>query len=91
MQDGEPIDSYSSNERVGDFLSRLSKARSRALLLDYDGTLAPFNSNPEHAYPYPEIANTLRRIQRETDTRLAIVTGRRASDIRPRINARFRL
>src|SRR4029078_13373738 len=36
------------------------------------------------ALPYPEIPDTLRRIQRETDTRLVIVTGRGASDI-PRL------
>ena len=84
MHDGESTDPSAANRRIAAFLSRLSKARSRALLLNYDGTLAPFSCNPERAYPYPEIANTLHRIQRETDTRLAIVTGRRASDI-PRL------
>ena len=84
MHAGEPIDPSAANMRIAAFLSRLSKARSRALLLNYDGTLAPFSCDPEQAYPYPEIANTLQRIQRETDTRLAIVTGRRASDI-PRL------
>ena len=84
MHDGESLDPSAANMRIAAFLSRLSKARSRALLLNYDGTLAPFSCNPEQAYPYPDIANTLHRIQRETDTRLAIVTGRRASDI-PRL------
>ncbi len=84
MNDGESVAPSAANMRIAAFLSRLSKARSRALLLNYDGTLAPFSCNPEQAYPYPEIAKALHRIQRETDTRLAIVTGRRASDI-PRL------
>jgi trehalose 6-phosphate phosphatase len=84
MRDGESIGPSSLNSRIADFLSRLSRARSRALLLDYDGTLAPFTCDPSQAYPYPEIRDTLRRIQRETETRLVIVTGRRASDI-PRL------
>ena len=84
MHDRESMDPSVANMRIGAFLSRLPKAHSRALLLNYDGTLAPFSCNPEQAYPYPEIANELHRIQRETDTRLAIVTGRRASDI-PRL------
>ena len=84
MRDGESIGFSSVNTRITEFFSRLSSARSRALLLDYDGTLAPFTCNPAQAYPYPEIRDTLRRIQRETDTRLVIVTGRMASDI-PRL------
>ncbi len=84
MHDGISMVPSAANMRIAAFLSRLPKARSRALLLNYDGTLAPFSCNPEQAYPYPEIANELHRIQRETDTHLAIVTGRRASDI-PRL------
>ena len=81
MHDGESIEPSSMDGKITDFLSRLQRARSRALLLDYDGTLAPFTCDPAQAHPYPEIRDTLRRIHRETDTRLVIVTGRRASDI----------
>ncbi len=84
MRNVESIRPFSINTRITEFFSRLSHARSRALLLDYDGTLAPFTSNPAQAYPYPEIPDTLRRIQCETDTRLVIVTGRQATDI-PRL------
>jgi trehalose-phosphatase len=86
MHHGESISIKSSslNGTINDFLSRLAKARSRVLMLDYDGTLAPFTSDPAQAFPYPEITDTLHRIQRETDTRLVIVTGRHASEI-PRL------
>ena len=65
MHDGESLDPSAANMRIAAFLSRASKARARALLLDYDGTLAPFRCNPEEAYPYPDISSTLNRVQRE--------------------------
>ena len=36
------------------FLERLRSATSRVLLLDYDGTLAPFSVDRSLALPYPE-------------------------------------
>ena len=86
MHGGESIGPSSLDGKISEFLRRLSKARSRALLLDYDGTLAPFSCNPAQAYPYPEISETLRRIQCSTDTRLVVVTGRRVSDIPKLLN-----
>ncbi len=85
MLNGESTESPSLNSRITGFLSRLSAAPSRALLLDYDGTLAPFTADRSQARPYPRIAEVLACIQRETDTRLVIVTGRQASDI-PRLS-----
>lgn len=84
MHDGESLKSLTVNERIATFLSSLAKASSRALLLDYDGTLAPFSCDPVQAFPYPEISEALHRIQHETDTRLVVVTGRRACDV-PRL------
>ena len=81
MHDGESLKSLPVDERITVFLSSLAKAPSRALLLDYDGTLAPSSCDPAQARPYPEIPETLNRIQRETDTRLVVVTGRHASDV----------
>lgn len=84
MHDRKAIGPSSLNSKITEFLTSLSKARSRALLLDYDGTLAPFTCDRAHAHPYPEVAGTLHRIRCETDTRLTIVTGRPAKDI-PRL------
>jgi trehalose-phosphatase len=64
------------------FFDRLRSARERLLLLDYDGTLAPFHKYPEHALPYPGVEEVLGRIVRETRTRVAIVSGRRLVDLR---------
>ncbi len=58
------------------FFDRLRKASQRVLLLDYDGTLAPFRAEREQAAPYPRIPPLLDEIVRCRRSRLAIVSGR---------------
>lgn len=58
------------------FLESLASAPSSALLLDYDGTLAPFQIERDHAYPYPGIVPILQAIQQNGRTELIIITGR---------------
>lgn len=67
------------DKRLSDFLKGVSRAHERMLILDYDGTLAPFCIDLDRATPYPEIHPVLRRLKEDTDTRLVIVTGRSAS------------
>ena len=50
------------NATYGPFLERLRSAPSRVLLLDYDGTLAPFVVDRTLARPYPEIPPLIGRI-----------------------------
>jgi trehalose-phosphatase len=64
------------------YFARLHRAAHRVLLLDYDGTLAPFHEDPSRALPYPEVADTLRRVAASPGTRIAIVSGRRLEDLR---------
>lgn len=68
------------------FLRKIAQARLSALLLDYDGTLAPFRSNRRHAYPYPGVAPLLQEIMSSGRTRVVIVSGRDASDVLPLLN-----
>jgi trehalose 6-phosphate phosphatase len=63
------------------FLSTPSFGHSRALLLDYDGTIAPFVSDRSHAYPYASIPELLDTIMADCETRVAVVSGRSARDI----------
>jgi len=70
-----------AQRKIDDFFARLSRAHSRALLLDYDGTLAPFQVDRDLAEPYPEIRALLDRIRSFTNTRIAIATGRCAKEI----------
>lgn len=64
------------------FFERLKGAASQALLLDYDGTLAPFCVNPAEARPYPGVSALLDQIM-EAGTRVVIVSGRWTCDLVP--------
>jgi len=66
-----------------DFLQGIADAPERILLLDYDGTLAPFHIRPELATPYPEVRTVLGNIVRAGGTRVVIVSGRRAEELLP--------
>jgi len=73
----------SLNPRVNlkTFFERISSARERVLMLDYDGTLAPFQVRPERATPYPGVVEALDEIMQGGDTRVVIISGRRAADL----------
>ncbi len=73
--------SETTQSRVADFMAEVSRTASRALLLDYDGTLAPFTPDRHRAVPYPEIPALIEQIRNTTNTRLVIVTGRRALEV----------
>ncbi len=72
--------SIDTQRRLSEFFEQVARAPERALLLDYDGTLAPFQPDTSRATPYRDVPAGLERIRNATDTRLVIVTGRRAYD-----------
>jgi trehalose 6-phosphate synthase/trehalose 6-phosphate phosphatase len=53
------------------------------LLLDYDGTLAPFRVDRFKARPWTGVREAVGRIQRQGRTRIVIITGRPAKEIGP--------
>lgn len=53
------------------------------LLLDYDGTLAPFHVDRYEAVPWPGMRDLLNRIQEQSETRMVVITGRPAHEIAP--------
>jgi len=63
------------------FLRKVARARRSVLLLDYDGTLAPFQRERNHAYPYPGVSGLVREIIETGRTRVAFITGRRAHEL----------
>ena len=69
----------SSKTKLADFFAELSRAPARALLLDYDGTLAPFHAQRSSALPYPEVSGLLKQVS-GSQTRLVIATGRPAKE-----------
>jgi trehalose-phosphatase len=53
------------------------------LLLDYDGTLAPFRVDRFKARPWAGVRELLTRIQKQGRTRMVAITGRPAAEIAP--------
>jgi trehalose 6-phosphate phosphatase len=66
---------------LGQFMARVAQSERSALLLDYDGTLAPFAVDRKEAVPYPGVVATLQEIMASGRTRVVIVTGRIAPEI----------
>jgi trehalose 6-phosphate phosphatase len=64
------------------FLQQIRAAPSSVLLLDYDGTLAPFHVDRSHAYPYPGAVSILERIVRSGRTKVIIISGRPIFELR---------
>jgi trehalose 6-phosphate phosphatase len=69
--------------RIERFLNRVAQAQQSLLLLDYDGTLAPFREQRHQAFPYPGIAPLLEEIVCGGHTRVVIVSGRDTSETIP--------
>jgi len=67
----------------GRFFTQIAEDRPRALLLDYDGTLAPFRVEREHAVPYPELRDALANIVHAGRTRVVVISGRALGDLIP--------
>lgn len=65
------------------FIAQLEKAPHRVLLLDYDGTLAPFRPARDRAFPYEGVREILRNILDARHTRLVIISGRAIKDLLP--------
>ena len=76
-----PQDWTSSAEAAGLERSLRSAARS-VLMLDYDGTLAPFHVNRFAATPYPGVEDRLVTLSAIPQVRLVLVSGRFARELR---------
>ena len=68
------------------FLRSLVHASEAALLVDYDGTLAPFQTRREQAHPYPGVTSLLQTIVDTGRTRLVVVSGRDVSEVTALLN-----
>lgn len=65
------------------FFHDVARAPARVLLLDYDGTLAPFNIDPAVARPWPGVVERLDAIMDDACTQVVIVSGRWTRDLLP--------
>jgi trehalose-phosphatase len=63
------------------FFEELVRAPRALLMLDYDGTLAPFITDREQALPYPGVRERLDGLSAGRGSRVAVVSGRRAAEV----------
>jgi trehalose 6-phosphate phosphatase len=63
------------------FFLALRHADWSLLILDYDGTLAPFRVDRDEAVPYEGVRDALAAVGRNPHTRVVLVTGRSLSEI----------
>jgi trehalose-phosphatase len=68
---------------VEQIMKAVAKAPQSMLLLDYDGTLAPFRERRDQALPYPGVVPLLQEITRTGRTRMVIVSGRDTKETIP--------
>jgi trehalose-phosphatase len=71
---------------LNQFFSLLKNAEDRILMLDYDGTLAPFNVDRNKAYPYPKAAEIVNQILVDKSCRVILISGRTIDDLLNLIN-----
>jgi trehalose 6-phosphate synthase/phosphatase len=62
-------------------LQRYRSSNSRALLLDYDGTLVPFSDNPKAARPDSELIELVKVLSENVANDLVIISGRPRSQL----------
>jgi trehalose-phosphatase len=63
------------------FFDELAKAKKRILILDYDGTIAPFAADRRRALPYDGVSQLLREVMETCGTRLIVVSGRAVHEL----------
>ncbi|HWQ16172.1 MAG TPA: trehalose-phosphatase [Roseiflexaceae bacterium] len=80
LQDGLDVDH---------FFQRLAAASHRLLLLDYDGTLAPFRVERDAATPYPGVREALDPILAAETTRVVVISGRAAAEVPHLLGLRY--
>ncbi len=76
------VNNKAKNEIVDSFFSKLWISDYPLLLLDYDGTLAPFVEDRDKALPYPSVIPLIEKIQSKTRTRIIIISGRAIENLR---------
>jgi len=64
------------------FFESVARGPERLLVLDYDGTLAPFRIERSDALPYPGVVPLVRSIMEGGRSRVVIVSGRSLYDLK---------
>ncbi|KAA6458226.1 trehalose-phosphatase [Acidobacteria bacterium AB60] len=81
--EGEKSVTEEATRILEDFFRSFSAKTEPLLLLDYDGTLAPFRVDRSRARPYTGVREALARIQNNGRTRIVVISGRPAKEVAP--------
>lgn len=68
-------------EKIKQFLGEFAQSADPLLLLDYDGTLAPFRRDRFQARPWAGVRNLLQSIYSRGRTQIKVVSGRPAREV----------
>jgi trehalose 6-phosphate synthase/phosphatase len=68
-------------EHVRQIVADYNKASKRCILLDYDGTLAPYQKMPSLAAPSEELIQLLRQLTANPSNEIVIISGRDANTL----------
>jgi trehalose 6-phosphate phosphatase len=82
-REGERDVTDETAKKLDDFFQTFSEKANPLLLLDYDGTLAPFRVDRTKARPWTGVREAIGKIQRQGRTRIVVITGRPAKEILP--------
>ncbi len=77
-----------ANLNIERFFDSLERSAECTLIIDYDGTLAPFREDRTEAKPYPGVPSSIDRIMEPNGSRVVVVSGRGVEDIRPLLGFR---
>jgi trehalose 6-phosphate synthase/phosphatase len=66
---------------AGQFVEAFRQARTRRLLLDYDGTLVGYTKRPQDAAPPTDLVPVLERLASDPSNAVAVVSGRSRADL----------
>jgi trehalose-phosphatase len=77
-----PVKAEAANQ-VEEFINAFADGVTPFLLLDYDGTLAPFRVDRFQARPWAGVRELLTRIERQKRTRMIVISGRSAHEVTP--------
>jgi trehalose 6-phosphate phosphatase len=81
-------DAINENSLEG-FFESVTASRDSTLLLDFDGTLAPFRIDPSRVRPWAGVPRLLEEIHALGRTHIGIVTGRPAKEVASQIGLPF--
>jgi trehalose-phosphatase len=88
IQENPPSDAE-TDRRLEIFWEELTAAQERVLMLDYDGTLAPFRVERDRAEPFPGVREALNRLSPAGGRRVVIVSGRRVDEVAALLDLSF--